>query len=108
MGASFVVEHVQSFMDQFENSSRGTCKWCACTMAWSTSSISSLRRTSLRNAIDFFQVATPPGSVSMTPRLSNSEYALATVLRLTRSSSDSGRMEGSASPGRSAPDARRP
>ena len=30
------------------NSSPGTCKWWACTMAWSISSISSLRRISLR------------------------------------------------------------
>ena len=34
----------------------------------------------------------------MTPRLSSCAYALATVLRLTRSSSASGRIEGSGSP----------
>src|SRR5206468_3332972 len=51
------------------------------------------------------EAAPLPATVSMTRWLSSFAYALATVLRLTRSSSASGRIDGNDSPDWMAPDA---
>jgi hypothetical protein len=59
-----------------------------------------LERTSFLNGELVARTKQPlPATVSITRWLSSSAYALATVLRLTRSSSASGRIEGSGSPG---------
>src|ERR1035437_10281830 len=89
-----------------KNSLSSTRKWWACTMAASISSPTILSRTSFRNGDWFsFRKQPRPAMVSITPWPSSSVYALATVFRLTRNSSANGRIEGSGSPVRNAPEA---